>query len=299
MIRKFYFVLILLFINLFVSSAQEDLSKLALAQTDSARSKTIATFKSTRIINAQTNETVKKRTLDFRVAHRFGNVAKYTEGKSAAHSLYGLDASADIRIAFEYGITDRLMVGVSRSKVKENLEGLAKFRVLEQTDDNKIPLAVTVFANAAFTPAKDDAKVYDKTTRRMAYAGQVILARKFSSRISFQLVPTIVHRNYVFDPEDENDFFSLGAGARIKITRRLALVADYFYNFSKYRTDRSDSYFNPLGAGIEIETGGHVFTIMFSNPAPIIETEFLPYTTDSWSEGGFKFSFNISRNFKL
>lgn len=278
--------------------AQEDLLKLASGDSVS-HSKVIATFKSTRIINAQSNETVKKRTLDFRVAHRFGNVAKYTEGKSAAHSLYGLDASSDIRIAFEYGITDRLMVGISRSKVKENLEGLAKFRILEQTTDNNIPLAVTVFANAAFTPVKDNAKIYDKTTRRLAYCGQIILARKFSNRFSFELVPSIVHRNYVFDPDDENDFFSLGAGARIKITHRFALVADYFYNFSQYRIDKDETYFNPFSGGIEIETGGHVFTIMFSNPAALIETEFLPYTTDGWSEGGFKFSFNISRNFNL
>ncbi|HNR18567.1 MAG TPA: DUF5777 family beta-barrel protein [Bacteroidia bacterium] len=279
--------------------AQEDLLKLAMDENKPKNEKVEYTFKTTKLINAQTNETVHKRTLDFRVGHRFGNIGKYTEGKSAAHSLYGLDASADIRIAFEYGITDNLTVGISRSKVKENLEGLVKYRILQQTTDNKIPVGLTFFGNTAFTPIKDGLKIYDKTSRRLSYVAQLMVARKFSERISFVLLPSYLHRNYVFDIEDENDFFSLGVGARVKITKRTSLVADYFYNFSQYRIDRNESYFNPLGAGIEVETGGHVFTIMFSNSAPLIENEFLPNTTDSWSDGGFKFSFNISRNFML
>jgi hypothetical protein len=279
--------------------AQEDLLKLATEKSKTPDEKTESTFKSTKIINAQTNETVHRHVLDFRVAHRFGNVGKYTGGKSAVHTLYGLDAAADVRIALEYGITDNLMVGFSRSKYKENLEGLAKYRVWQQTSDNKIPLAVTVFANVAYTPVKDYANLYSKTSRRLSYTGQLILARKFSPRISFELLPTLVHRNFVFDNADENDIFSLGTGARIKLTKRTSFVADYFYNFSKFRKDRSDSYFNPLGVGVEIETGGHVFTIMFSNSGPLIENELIPETTDSWSDGGFKFSFNISRNFKL
>lgn len=279
--------------------AQEDLLKLAMDESKAQNERIEYTFKTTRLINAQTNETVHKRTLDFRVGHRFGNVGKYTEGKSAAHSLYGLDASADIRIAFDYGITDKLTVGISRSKVKENLEGLVKYRILEQTSGDKIPVALTFFGNTVFTPVNDGLKIYDKTTRRLSYIAQLIVARKFSERVSLVLLPTLLHRNYVFDVEDENDFFSLGAGARIKITKRTSLLADYFYNFSQFRANRTESYFNPLGVGIEIETGGHVFTIMLSNSAPLIENEFLPNTTDSWSDGGFKFSFNISRNFRL
>lgn len=279
--------------------AQDDLLKLAQEENKTKKEKVSATFKTTKIINAQTNETVHKRTLDFRVGHRFGNIGKYTNGKSAAHTLYGIDASADIRIAFEYGITDALTVGISRCKLNENYEGLAKMRVLQQTTDNKIPIALTLFANAAITAQQDNAKIYDKTTRRLSYTFQAIIARKFSSRISLAVLPTVIHRNYVFDADDENDFFSLGGAARIRLTKRTCLVADYFYNFSQYRLDRDDTYFNPLGAGFEIETGGHVFTIMFTNSAGLLENEFLPYTTDSWSEGGFKFSFNISRNFKI
>ena len=208
-----------------------------------------------------------------------------------------MDASTDIRIAFEYGITDALTVGFSRSKLNENYEGLAKLRVLQQTMDGRIPVALTLFANAAITAQKDNAKIYDKTTRRLSYTFQAIIARKFSSSISVALLPTLVHRNFIFDKKDENDIFALGGAARIKITKGTCFVVDYFYDWSQFRTNNSDSYFDPLGAGFELETGGHVFTIMFTNSAGIIENEFIPYTTDSWQEGGVKFSFNISRNF--
>ena len=280
--------------------AQDDLMKMAMENSETIKTKVIATFKTTKLINAQTNETVHKRTLDFRVGHRFGNVGKESHG--GVHTLYGLDASTDIRIAFEYGITDQLTVGVSRSKRQELIEGLVKFRALEQTTENKIPLAVTLFANTAITPVSDPEGVYPKTTDRLSYTFQAILARKFTDRISISLLPTLVHRNYIFTQEDKNDLYALGAGARVRITKGFCIVADYFYNFSELRKINNDNgYFNPLGAGIELETGGHVFTIMFTNASGIIENDFIPNTTDSWAwnKKGFKFSFNISRNFIL
>jgi hypothetical protein len=278
--------------------AQDDLLKMAMENTNPEKSKVIATFKTTKLINAQTNETVHKRTLDFRIGHRFGNVG--AESYGGIHTFYGLDASTDIRISLEYGITDRLTAGISRSKLEENIEGLIKFRALEQTTDNKIPLAITLFANSAITPKRDPEGLYPETTDRMTYTFQAILARKFTDRISFALLPTLIHRNYIFIPEDDNDLFALGAGARVRITKSFCLIADYFYNFDEFRkTNNENGFFNPLGIGIELETGGHVFTIMFTNAAGIIENEFIPNTTDSWSKGGFKFSFNISRNFRL
>jgi hypothetical protein len=279
--------------------AQDDLMKMAMESADSVKTKVTATFKTTKLISAQTNETVHKRTLDVRIGHLFGNVGKESHG--GVHTLYGLDASVDIRLALEYGITDKFTVGISRCKRQENIEGLAKYRLLEQTADNKIPLAITLFGNAAISVvANTENMVYPKTVDRMAYTAQVILARKFSSQFSFVLLPTFVHRNYVFSANDNNDLFALGLGGRIKVTRSTSIVADYFYNFDELRKINNDNgYFNPLGIGFEIETGGHVFTIMFTNAIGIIENDFIPNTTDSWSKGGFKLSFNISRNFRL
>ena len=288
---------------------KEDVDDISLlADAPAAREKTIATFKTTRIINMQSIETVHKRTLDFRVAHRFGAVGKSSGGNS--HNLYGFDNSTDIRIAFEYGISDAVTIGISRSKREENLEGMLKGKVLQQTTDNHVPVSVTLFGSLAYTPKSDNTGLFEvpgepnagvrKQLRRITYTAQVLLARKFSSKLSLELAPTMVHRNFILNAADDNTLYALGFAGRMKLTGSIALVADYVYNFSEFRKINNDnSVYNPLGAGIEIETGGHVFSIMWTNAAGIIESEFIPNTTDTWTKGGFRFSFNISRNFRL
>ena len=286
--------------------AQDDSWK-SLVSLDSLNTngKVNATFKTTRLINAQSIETVKAHTLDLRISHRFGNE------NMGIHSLYGLDAASDIRIALEYGVSERLTVGVSRSRIKENLEGLIKYRLLMQTENGSMPLSVTLFANSAMTPSVDYTANpaigyvgdYSTFSHRMSYTYQMLIARKFSRNFSLQLMPSLVHRNFVADPADKNDIISMGAGGRFKFSKRSALVVDYFYNVNPGNGNRSSNsnlkFYNPLGIGWEIETGGHVFTLMFSNAAGIIENEFIPNTTDSWTKRGFKFSFDISRGFKI
>lgn len=297
--KKFLSGIVLLVLSVLPALAQEDLLKMAIENTKSPDNKVSATFKTTKLINAQTNETVHKRTLDFRVGHRFGNVGKESFG--GVHTLYGLDAAADIRIAFEYGITDQLTAGISRSKRQENIEGLVKYRILQQSTGSDMPLSVTVFANAAISPVSNTEIIsYRQTADRLSYTAQLILSRKITDRISVMLLPTMSHRNFVFYLYDTHDLFALGAGGRFRFTKSSSVLIDYFYNFDEARKpDNVFGYFNPLGAGFEIETGGHVFTIMFTNASGIIENDFIPYTTDSWTKGGFKFSFNISRNFRL
>lgn len=304
--KKFLLTYIVLIIFIIKSSAQDDLMKVLNDNQEKKSEKVIATFKTLKLINAQTNETVHKRVLDFRIAHRFGNVSAKSGG--GFHKFYGLDYASDIRIAFEYGITDRLAIGLSRSKYNENLEGLIKYRLLQQTIDKKIPLSITLFSNLSYNPKKDNTGEFEennngtitkKNSRRFKYATQFIIARQFSSRFSALLSPMYVHRNYIIDPNDKNDLLSLGVGARIKVTRSMCIIADYFYTFSNYRrNDAHPKFYDPLGIGLEFETGGHVFSIMFTNSPAIIETEFLD-TNDSWGDGGIKFSFNISRNFNL
>ncbi len=303
--------IIFLFFLPCISLGQTDLSKLLADDSTSGHQKVTAIFKTTRIIDCQSLETVKKKNLDFRITHRFGNVAGTSGGGS--HQLYGFDNSADIRVAFEYGITDRLTAGFSRSKKNENLEGLLKFRLLEQTTDNHIPLAIVLFTNAALTTAANTTGDFDKFSHRLSYTFQGIIGRKFSSKLSLEVLPSMVHRNFVSNYYtdassnfiyDKNDFFSIGIGGRIRISKHSALISDYFYNLSSFQQHYKNAggekaFFNSLAVGYEIETGGHVFSIMFSNSAGIIENEFIPNTTDSWLKGGFKFSFNISRTFKM
>lgn len=283
----------------FAVNAQDSLMALLQANAPGASEKTIATFKSTKIISAQSNETIKKRNLDFRVGHLFGNIGTEAGG-GGAHTLYGLDQSNDIRISFDYGITDRLMVSIGRNKRQENLAGAAKFRLLQQTSDDKIPLAITLYGCAAFSPKADPEGIYTPSDRRFSYCAQAIIARKFSTIFSFEIIPSFVHRNLIdlrVNPNDKNDLFSLGFGGRLKLTKSFGIIADYFHNFRE--ESAGIKLYDPLSAGIEIETGGHVFSIMFTNAVGLLENDFIPNTSDSWSDGGSKFSFNISRVFKL
>jgi hypothetical protein len=295
--KRIYLIVFLVSAALFQSYAQDDLMKQLESQSKPVREPVIATFKSTKIINMQTNETEKKRNLDFRVSHLFGNFGKESGG--GAHNLYGLDQSADIRIAFHYGITNKLMAGVSRSKREENIEGELKYRLLEQTTDDKSPIAITLFGQSAMTAKQNDTTLhlYDEFAHRMSYCAQVIIARKFSPRFSFEVVPSYVHRNLVMTG-DENDSYSVGAGFRYKFTMSASVIADYFYTFNRPELTKNDHY-DPLGIGFEIETGGHVFAMMFTNASGILESDYIPNTTDTWSKGGYKFAFNISRTFKL
>jgi len=295
--------LFITFVNLCISGfAQEDdlLAALEKENQEPERTPVKATFKGSRLISAHTNETVAKRNLDFRVAHRFGNMGAASGG--GVHTLYGFDSSTDILIAFEYGVSDRLTAGFSRTKRREALQGSLKYKLLMQTTDNKVPLSVTLFANTVYTPEIDADKSYVKGLYRLSYFYQAIIARKFSRGFSFELLPSLLHRNYV-KADDTNDIFSLGGAGRIKLTKRSAIIFEYFQVFSKLRMTKDDAaavqYYAPLGLGWEVETGGHVFSIMFTNASGIIENDFLINTTDSWLKGGFKFSFNISRTFKL
>jgi len=299
--KNYLFVFILFFSSSVF--AQDDLMSMLEDEADiPTNTKVFATFKGAKIINAHTTELVKAKTLDFRITHRFGNIGGASGG--GFHTLYGFDQSEDIRISFDYGINDHIQVGIARSKRMENIDGNVKAKILHQTDDNSIPVSAVWFSNFAFTPQRDLDNRYQNAISRLSYVHQLIVARKFSDRISFEILPTLVHRNLVeLDPDgilDENTFFSIGFAGRIKLSQRVALVADYFYSFSDYRTNHpTRNYYNPLGVGIELETGGHVFNLAFTNASGIIENNFLTTTTDDWLKGGYKFGFNISRVFTL
>jgi hypothetical protein len=293
----------------FTSLCAQELDLLSLVDdSDKENEKVFATFKTTKIINAQSIETVKKRCLDFRITHRFDNIAV----NGSAHTLWGIDNSQDIRFSFDYGITDNLTAGFSRSKFNELLELYGKYRFLEQTVNNKVPVSVAAYVCAGYTPINASAFYLgvDKNFKqndlyRLNYFSQLIIARKFNSWLSLQLMPSYHHRNFIKyavnasnNKEDQHDIFSMGIGGRIRFTKRMAILIDYFHNFSEYRANnKANPFYNPLAIGFEMETGGHVFHMNFTNNGAISENNFIPNTTSNWLKGEFKFGFNISRVF--
>ncbi|WP_324675907.1 DUF5777 family beta-barrel protein [Hymenobacter sp. GOD-10R] len=271
--------------------AQDDLLKTLEAQvTDSARAEYVqATFKGTRIINGQSVETPGAGTMVFLISHRFGML------NSGAYNFFGLD-QATIRLGLEYGINDRLTVGVGRSSLEKTYDGFVKYRALRQsTGSRAMPVSVTLFASSALTSLKfpDQERPTDS---RFAYTYQALIARKFSPSLSLQLMPTLVHRNFVDTRAEQNDVYALGIAGRQKLTKRVALTAEYYYLLPGATADR---FRNSLAVGFDIETGGHVFQLHFTNSQGMIEKFFIPQTTGRWLDGDIYFGFNISRVFTL
>ena len=269
--------------------------------TPTSLTKISSTFNGIRLINANTIETTKKKTLEFRITHRFGDM-KIGEPASY-HTYYGLDNASNIRFSFDYGLSNKISVGVGRSKSFENIDWNIKYRFLEQKE-SKLPISVAYFANAAVSVVTKIAE--DKFVNRLSFTHQLIIASKINGAISIELLPTFVHRNFVdktqLHPEngstDENDIFALGFGGRFKLTKHTSFVVDYFFPFSKFRT-RANNYYESLGVGFEFETGGHVFHVNLTNSSGIIENDFIPNTNSSWGKGEYKLGFNISRVFSF
>jgi hypothetical protein len=274
----------------FSASGQDDLMEL-IDTSEESTEKIRSTFNGTRIINGHSIETRDAGTLEVIFMHRFGRI------NSGAYNLWGLD-DAWIRLGLEYSITDNLTIGVGRSSFEKTYDGFLKYRFVSQARGAKnFPFTGTAFASMAINtlkPANPEQEI--KFSSRVSYSYQILLARKFNKNLSLQLSPTLVHHNLVNTPEENNDIFSLGFSGRYKITRRMAITLEYFYQFNNNTTQEN---YNPLGIGIELETGGHVFQMVFSNSQGMIEKSFITETTGNFFDGDIHFGFNITRAFYL
>ncbi len=273
--------------------AQDDLMNLLNQNAPKEINYTTATFKSTRILNGHSVERMPPRQLDFRISHRFGLIS------SGAYNFFGLDQS-NVHLSLEYGIFNWLMIGVGRGNYEKTFDGFTKFTVLRQSSGARImPVSVSVFTSVALNSLKwPDPSRTNYFSSRLSYVGQILVARKISQTFSVQISPSYVHRNLVATELDPNDLFAVGAGGRMKLSKRISLNAEYFYlaNPKKYM---SQKVYNPLSVGVDIETGGHVFQLFFTNSLAMIEKGFIGETTGTWTKGDIHFGFNISRVFTL
>lgn len=261
-------------------------------QAEKTTEYTTATFKGTRLVNGQTIETKGRGALEFIFAHRFGPIS------SGAYELYGLD-QAYVRLGLEYGITDRLGAGFGRNSEDKTMDAYLRYKVLRQSSGVKtMPVTLTAFGIAALktSPKKEDATYDIQFEDRLSYTGQLLIARKFNSLLSVQLVPTMVHKNAVDTTMEKNDQFLLGFGGRLKITRSVALTTEYYYRFG---VPSGNPYYNPVGFGIDIETGGHVFQLVMTNSRGLTERAYLTETTGDFFKGDISLGFNVTRTFQL
>jgi len=283
--------LILLLIVIFSANmyAQDDL--LSLLGEEETTDYTNASFKTNRVINLHSLESTAGGVLDFKIGHRFGTL------NGGFYDLFGLD-NANIRIGFDYGLSDVITIGIGRGSFEKTYDGFIKYKFLRQsTGKRNMPFTAALLLTSAVQTLKwANPERENFFSNRLYYTSQLIIGRKFSESFSLQLSPTMVHRNLIKTNAEKNDVYALGVAGRIKLSKRIALNAEYIYLLPD---QVSSDITNSLSVGFDIETGGHVFQLHFTNSTSMIEKGFITESTNSWDNGGIHFGFNVSRVFTV
>ncbi|MEN2401266.1 DUF5777 family beta-barrel protein [Flavobacterium sp. MC2016-06] len=279
--KKFLVPLCLLLVTMAYS--QDDLLK-SLDSTQVQDSYSTATFKALQLVTLQSTKMPAKKEFYFVVSHRFGSV------KDGFDSFFGLD-NATTKLGGIYGVTDWLSVSLSRHTLNKMYETGLKYRLMRQNDNFPVDIVGYSVADINTFLEKDQYPGLE-FKNRVTTVQQVLISRKISQKLSLELVPSFVHKN-LYNPDIENDNqFSVGGGGRYKITKRLSVNLEYMNNFNK-----PNFYENPLSVGLDIETGGHVFQLIFTNSQSMSESGYLTNASGDWGKGDFFFGFNLYRVF--
>jgi hypothetical protein len=267
--------------------AQDDLLKELEGKAQSQDQFVLGTFKGTRVVNGHSIETKRRGELEFMINHRFGTL------NSGGYNLWGLD-EANIRLGLEYGINDWFTLGIGRSSADKTFDGYLKYKALRQRIEG-FPFTVTLQGTAAYQASY--LKEFEEASAQdaMAFSAQALFARKFNF-FSLQIAPTILHRNTVDQDIAVNTLFALGLGARVKVTRSFAIHAEYYPRLNE---KGNNPFHNAVGLGFDIETGGHVFQLLFTNSIGMTDRIYLAETEGSISNGDIRFGFNITRTFQV
>lgn len=259
--------------------------------SDNKKEPVLATFESTRLVLSQTTETVKKKNFNFQIIHRFGDFASKIGG---GQTFFGLDAVSDVNFRFEYGLSDNLNIDFERSTIGGLIALELKYALVHQTTDDGTPLAITVLGETGVRPYGS----FNSFGDRQSYFAEAIFSRKFSSQFSLQVSPSYLTENTALPllPGVEKQFFSLSAAARLKVTKHMGIIVDYAHPFSSFRTT-ANGFYDPLGFGLEMVTGGHVFTINVTNSRAVSEMNYLSNTQSGYGKGQYRIGFTISRMF--
>lgn len=281
---------IMIFFSMKVFAQDEDLLKL-LGDEKPKKERVKYAFKSSRVINSHSMEFLNPGTMDFRILHRFGTLDQ------GYKNFFGLD-QASMRMGFDFGILHNLMVGVGRSTYKKELDAFIKFAPIRQSTgpwSSPVTFALVSGITLDGLPWADPGK-QNFYSSRLAYYFEAIIGRKFNDAFTLQVMPTVVHKNLVRLNTDPNDIYAIGTGGRIKLSKRIAFTWDYSYVINGLKDSLN---YNPLSVGFDIETGGHVFQLHFSNSTGMNERAFITETTGTWGKGEIRFGFNLSRVFQL
>lgn len=277
------FVILLALLFSIISYAQDDLLK-DIDTIKSGANIEPPAFKGLQVVTGQSTKLPAKNEFYTVVAHRFGDIS------TGLKNFFGLD-NASTKVGFIYGITDGVALSASRETNLRTFEFGAKYSLVKQSD--KFPIAIVGYNVWAInTDLSKDNYPLIKFSDRLSYLSQLLMSKRFNENFSLQLSPSYVHKN-LYNPslEDKNTFL-LGLGGRYKISKRLSINAEYFANFNK-----DSGYKNPLSLGLDIETGGHVFQLLFTNSQLNSDIGYLSTASGNWGKGNIFFGFNLYRVF--
>jgi len=282
--KSYITIVALLFASVFVS-AQDDLLN-ELEQGSKEQKFEQPAFKAMKIGNLQSTKIAAKGDLYLYVSHRFGSL------EDGLSTFFGFD-NANTKIQLVYGLFDGVQIGASRESVRKTYAMSAKAKIKNQSDNFPVNLAVygTVNINSEL---RKDRYPFLKFADRLSYASQLLISRRITNSLSLELAPTFVRQNLVLEPFQDHNQIALGAGGRLKLSKRMSLNLDYVYNFNRHE---DSIYKNPLTVGVDIETGGHIFQLLFSNAQSTNEPGFISNAEGDWSKGDVFFGFNIVRVF--
>jgi len=286
---KFTFSALLLFAFTTVS-AQDDLMN-ELDSVPKTKQAVSSAFKALQVCNMQSTKMASKNEWYFLVSHRFGDL------KEGINNFFGLD-NALTRIGGIYGVTNWLSLGASRHTYNKTIELSIKYRLANQME-NGFPFTIVGYNTMDINSSKFDKVLFPefKETNRLAFSSQLLISRRFSDVISFEINPVYIHKNlYDIQPEtDKKDQFVVGLGGRCKLSKRISLNLEYA---ARINQKENEYYHNPLTVGFDIETGGHVFQMVFSSSQPMNDISYFTNTTGKWDGGGsIYFGFNMYRAF--
>lgn len=302
-------IFLLLVCGLFVrANAQDDLLG-DLVKEDASKVKqnlTTATFKSSRIINFTSVEMTGKGNLQFMISHRFGQIWKEGKGWSNVAQLFGLNSGfANTYMSFDYSFTDWLNLGFATTG-NAQFESWAKFKLLkQQTGQKNIPVSI-VFYSLMHADASEGPSPDDLTWNRFSYLNQLLIARKFSESFSLQLIPSMVHYNYVpYGINNTNNIFNIAIGGRMKLTNKTAITFEYSRQLNGYKNllDESASAVNykpdVVSIGYDWDTGGHIFQFFLSSASSATNIAQLSTNQNAIKPGNFSLGFNLNRSYGI
>jgi hypothetical protein len=246
-----------------------------------------AVFKGLKVINFESTKLVAKKGFNFIVSHRFGTV------KNGFQNLFGLD-EAVTHLNFVYGLSDNINISASRSSNQKIYEVATKFRLVNQLA-GKIPFTVVGYTSVlANTSLDTDNLPKLEFKHRLSYVAQLLVSRKMNNNLSLILSPTFFHDNYLTDDFQENSQYGVGFGGRYKLGKRWSLNTEYGVHLNR---SENSLYKNPFSIGVDLETGGHVFQLLFTNSQSMNTNGVFGTSTGEWGESDVYFGFNLARSF--